>query len=98
VDYIFSDKTGTLTANMMDFRMVSIGGVGYAEADAIPDDKKWTEGVDGNSYYRDFEYMKKEILEGRGEMAREFFVLLAVCHTVIPEKSEEGEFSIVIYG
>ena len=85
VDYIFSDKTGTLTCNMMDFRQVSIGGQGYAEAGTIPDDKK-----DGADCFRDFEFMKKEIREGRGDAAHQFFILLAVCHTVIPERNDEG--------
>lgn len=31
VDYIFSDKTGTLTENLMTFKACSIGGVIYAE-------------------------------------------------------------------
>jgi phospholipid-transporting ATPase len=87
VDYIFSDKTGTLTCNMMDFRMASIGGIGYAEVDAITDDKR--------DEYANFEVMKREINEGRGDAARDFFVLLAVCHTVIPEKSEEEGGEIV---
>jgi phospholipid-transporting ATPase len=38
VDYIFSDKTGTLTRNIMEFKMCSIGGVAYAET--VPDDKR----------------------------------------------------------
>ena len=29
MEYIFSDKTGTLTCNIMDFRKMSINGVGY---------------------------------------------------------------------
>jgi len=29
VKYIFSDKTGTLTQNFMEFRMCSVGGVKY---------------------------------------------------------------------
>jgi phospholipid-transporting ATPase len=89
VDYIFSDKTGTLTANIMDLKMVSINGVGYADEAEIPVEKKWREGE--GDFYRDFEYMKDAIREGRGEMARDFFILLAVCHTVIPEKGEDRE-------
>jgi phospholipid-transporting ATPase len=29
VEYIFSDKTGTLTCNIMDFKSLVVGGIGY---------------------------------------------------------------------
>ena len=29
VSHIFSDKTGTLTCNVMDFRKFSVGGISY---------------------------------------------------------------------
>jgi len=38
IDYIFSDKTGTLTCNVMDYRMSSIAGCGFAQT--VTDDKK----------------------------------------------------------
>ncbi|KAJ1546222.1 hypothetical protein HK096_005370, partial [Nowakowskiella sp. JEL0078] len=38
IDFIFSDKTGTLTCNIMDFKMCTIAGIAYAET--VPEDKK----------------------------------------------------------
>jgi phospholipid-transporting ATPase len=38
IDYIFSDKTGTLTCNVMEYKMCSIGGIAYA--DVVPEEKK----------------------------------------------------------
>lgn len=31
VQYLFTDKTGTLTENMMNFRQCSVGGARYRE-------------------------------------------------------------------
>jgi magnesium-transporting ATPase (P-type) len=33
IEYIFSDKTGTLTRNLMEFKMCSIGGVKFGKMD-----------------------------------------------------------------
>lgn len=33
IEYVFSDKTGTLTANDMQLRMLSLGGVEYGRMD-----------------------------------------------------------------
>lgn len=71
VKYIFSDKTGTLTKNVMEFKMCSIGPAAYGledqEATAIQDWRLLTKLAEGD---RDVDW---------------FFTILAVCHTVIPE-------------
>ena len=37
VDYIFSDKTGTLTRNVMEFKLLHVGGMMYGNpADLEP--------------------------------------------------------------
>jgi phospholipid-transporting ATPase len=36
VEYVFSDKTGTLTCNIMEFKKFSAGNVSYGTGD-IPD-------------------------------------------------------------
>ena len=33
IEYIFSDKTGTLTRNLMEFKLCSIGGVKFGKMD-----------------------------------------------------------------
>lgn len=32
VQYVFSDKTGTLTCNIMEFKKLSVNGISYGEA------------------------------------------------------------------
>lgn len=100
IEYVFSDKTGTLTCNEMEFRCCSIGGVAYA--DVVDESKK--EGTDG---WRTFAEMKNLIGKNpnpfldpsspnamdeeskQRETTVEFLTLLAVCHTVIPEIKNE---------
>ena len=89
VDYIFSDKTGTLTSNIMEFQMCTIAGRSYATK--VPEDKRAR--VDESGVEQGFYDMKKLVDDSRtGQNAivvQEFLTLLAVCHTVIPETSEE---------
>lgn len=40
VEYVFSDKTGTLTANVMSFKKFSVGKTAYGtDAPMIPEEK-----------------------------------------------------------
>lgn len=95
IEYVFSDKTGTLTCNEMEFRCCSIAGVAYAD---IVDESKRDE-EEGKDGWRSFADMKT-LLDGSAnpfvdpsssdklqekDVINEFLTLLAVCHTVIPE-------------
>jgi phospholipid-transporting ATPase len=75
IDYIFSDKTGTLTRNIMEFKMASIGGVRYTENVKLGQEDK----------YKSFDELRLETLQGSNLILNEFLSLLSVCHTVIPE-------------
>ncbi len=97
IEYVFSDKTGTLTRNEMEFRFCSIGGVAYAD---VVDESHRGDGDDDKEAWRSFDELRAMVggaenpfvdVAGDGpvgserEVANEFLTLLAVCHTVIPE-------------
>jgi phospholipid-transporting ATPase len=80
IEYIFSDKTGTLTRNEMEFRCCSVAGVAYADTPA--DDGKDVRSFDALRALAADPFADRA---GAGAVANEFLTLLAVCHTVIPE-------------
>jgi phospholipid-transporting ATPase len=93
VEYIFSDKTGTLTCNMMEFKQASIAGIQYASE--VPEDRRATseDGMEiGVHDLKQLEVNRKN--HDSGEIIHHFLTLLAACHTVIPERSQEKPLSI----
>jgi phospholipid-transporting ATPase len=93
VEYIFSDKTGTLTCNQMEFRQCSIGGLQYA--DEVPEDRHATveDGVETGIH--SFSQLRDNLRNHKSrEAMNQFLTLLAVCHTVIPERDEEKPMNI----
>ena len=86
IEYIFSDKTGTLTCNMMEFKQCSIGGVQYSEE--VPEDRRATEQNPIGVY--DFKKLRENLTSPpHREIIQHFLALLATCHTVIPERRDE---------
>jgi phospholipid-transporting ATPase len=90
IEFVFSDKTGTLTRNEMEFKKCSVAGVAYADvAEEGGDDGEGTKTFEElrGVLYGDPEGQVSTAAIGdrEAEAAREFMTLLAVCHTVIPE-------------
>ncbi|KAK6460432.1 membrane-spanning Ca-ATPase [Scheffersomyces coipomensis] len=90
IDYIFSDKTGTLTRNIMEFKSCSIGGRCYIAE--IPEDGQ-AQIVDGGIEvgFHTFEELFSELRSTSSEQSaiiNEFLTLLSTCHTVIPEVND----------
>jgi len=86
IEYIFSDKTGTLTCNQMEFKQCSIGGIQYA--DEVPEDRRATEQNPIGIY--DFKKLGENLEMLPSQTAiHHFLALLSTCHTVIPERRDE---------
>lgn len=91
IEYIFSDKTGTLTRNVMEFKSCSIAGKCYIET--IPEDKAATTEDGIEIGFRKFDSMKETLNDTQdpdSHIINDFLTLLATCHTVIPEFQEDG--------
>ena len=83
----------------MEFKQCSIAGLAYA--DVVEDSKRARviDSVEVGSH--DFKDLKSNLRShSTSNVINEFLTLLAVCHTVIPEKNEkspDGEFLFYLF-
>uniref|UniRef100_A0AAQ5YL94 Phospholipid-transporting ATPase n=1 Tax=Amphiprion ocellaris TaxID=80972 RepID=A0AAQ5YL94_AMPOC len=78
VKYIFSDKTGTLTCNVMQFKKCTIAGVAYGyvpfSSPAGFNDPSLLENLQSN--------------HPTAAVILEFMTMMAICHTAVPERMD----------
>ncbi|KFP41603.1 putative phospholipid-transporting ATPase IK, partial [Chlamydotis macqueenii] len=96
IEYIFSDKTGTLTQNMMSFKKCCINGTIYGKYLVDTTCPCLLQGLGLTwSHYgeKKLDFCDATLLEAAQQdsdpMLREFLRLLALCHTVMVE--EKGD-------
>ncbi|KAK1175318.1 putative phospholipid-transporting ATPase IA isoform X3 [Acipenser oxyrinchus oxyrinchus] len=81
VKYIFSDKTGTLTCNVMNFKKCTIAGIAYGHSADSSDESG---------------FIDPSLLENlqnnhpTAPIILEFMTMMAVCHTAVPERTDDG--------
>ncbi|ESR58925.1 phospholipid-transporting ATPase 1 [Citrus sinensis] len=95
IKYVFSDKTGTLTENKMEFRCASIWGIDYSGGNARSHSEEvgYTVQVDGkvlkpkltvnvDPHLLQLSRSGKNTEEGKH--VYDFFLALAACNTIVP--------------
>ncbi|XVF29726.1 hypothetical protein REPUB_Repub15cG0147100 [Reevesia pubescens] len=103
VRYVFSDKTGTLTENKMEFRKASVYGKNY-ESSYLTDDSlqdhnnraaaiirsRWKLKSEISVDSKLMDLLHKDLAGDERIAAHEFFLTLAACNTVIPIVSQDS--------
>ncbi|NWI72686.1 AT8B2 ATPase, partial [Dryoscopus gambensis] len=101
VEYIFSDKTGTLTQNIMVFSKCSVNGRSYGDVQDIlghkaelgerPEPVNFSFNPLADSRFQFWDPSLLEAVKLGDLHVHEFFRLLSLCHTVMSEEKSEGE-------
>ena len=87
VEYIFSDKTGTLTCNIMEFKNICFEGKSFGDGDIYKLGKSERKIENVNFLDRRFEEILSNSDHGQHEIAKENVIICAICNEVIAEEN-----------
>lgn len=98
IQYVFSDKTGTLTQNIMQFKKCTIAGRNYGDPTTAEGvslergklvDWSWNRYADKKFQFIDHSLVA-HVRSKKDKDAMEFFKLLSLCHTVMVEHKDDA--------
>ena len=82
VQYVLSDKTGTLTKNVMNFKYASVAGVVYGKDRSLE--------VEAYPRVQNVDFADKGLFDDlRKPGMQRYLLLLSLCHNVLCEKEKE---------
>ncbi|KAF4932706.1 putative phospholipid-transporting ATPase [Colletotrichum fructicola] len=92
ISYVFSDKTGTLTDNIMTLRRINIAGTSWLHRMDVPADSDELGDQRADLTTDDMlEYIRARPNSPFATKAMRYILAMALCHTCLPERNEDGE-------
>ena len=90
VEYVFSDKTGTLTCNEMRFKYLIVGKTAYGEESGYDGEVPFVKNVNFDDP-RIWEKIRSNFPSEEDKLLKQCMLLLGICHNVVLEQN--GDFN-----